>query len=312
MHYGQLIFWFVTYTAVIAGTAISAHAAVRYRQRPFLIIFLTETSLLIMVLSVSLILFAYYLKAFATESLYYPIIQVVFFLGIAASTVSLLFIPSAVFPRAAGGRAPRSLAVSVISLFILYAVTLTMGEGRVSWSSRLTLVNGLFQLFLFFSFMISSLYSLVSLLCSWHTKHRFVKAILFSGGFVMIVAVFSIDILYGLWSKHHYNRDLSIFHVLPAYALIVSALLTVLVLKLTGMRSREGIDPFLLKSYRISPREEDVIRLLVDGKEYKSIADKLCISLATVQTHVRNIYRKTGVNSKVELINLLRNDRNHS
>jgi len=312
MPYGQLIFWFITYTAVIAGTAISAHAAFRYRGRPFLILFLTETSLLIMVLSVSLIISAYYLNAIEAESLYYLIFQVAFFLGITASTLSLLFIPSAIFPCTPGRRVPHSLVIPVISLFILYTVTLVLKEGYVSWSSHLTLINGVFQLFLFLFFMTSSLYSLVSLLFSWQTRYRYVKAILFSIGFIMIVAVFFIDILYGLWSKHHYNRELSIFHVLPAYALIVSVLLTILVMKLTGQKNRESIDPLLLKSYGISPREEEVIRLLVDGNEYKSIAEKLYISLATIQTHVKNIYRKTGVNSKIELVNLLRSNRKNS
>ncbi len=52
----------------------------------------------------------------------------------------------------------------------------------------------------------------------------------------------------------------------------------------------------------LSPRETDVADLLCQGKSYKEIADLLYVSLSTVQTHVKNIYRKTKVNSKEALI----------
>ncbi len=307
MPYGQLIFWFITYTVIIAGTAISAHAAAGQKDCRFRIILFAEISLLSMVLSVSLIIFVYYQKVLEAESLYYLFLQIVFFMGVTASSLSLLFIPSAVFPFACGKKAARFLAIPILTFFILYAITITLGGGNVKTSrpSPMSLVTGLLQLLLFLSFMAASLYSLVSLLLSWQTKKRYIKAILFSIGIIVIIAVFFIDIIYGLWSKQHYGRELSIFHVLPVYALIVSILLTLSVMKLTRKTSRKGIDPAILKSCGISQREEEVIRLLIDGKGYKGIAEKLCISLATVQTHIRNIYRKTGVNSKVELINLL-------
>ncbi len=310
MPYGQLIFWFITYTAIIAGTAISALAAARYGRRPFRIILFTEISLLFMVLSVSLVIFAYYQKAFETESRYYQLFQFTFFLGLTASSFSFLFIPAAVFPGSGDRKAPPLLAFPIFPLFILYGGGQFLRATPLFLSSPIDLITGLLQLALFLSFMASSIYALTSLVLSWQPRHRSLKAIMFSLGLLIIVAVFLIDILYGLWSKLHFQRDLSIFHVLPAYALIVSTLLTVFTLSSTTrkMDSSARIDPALLKSCAISPREEEVIHLLINGEGYKDIADKLCISLATVQTHIRNIYRKTDVNSKVELINLLRGD----
>ncbi len=52
----------------------------------------------------------------------------------------------------------------------------------------------------------------------------------------------------------------------------------------------------------LSPRENDVADLLCKGKRYKEIADILYISLSTVQSHVKNIYRKAEVSSKEALI----------
>lgn len=56
----------------------------------------------------------------------------------------------------------------------------------------------------------------------------------------------------------------------------------------------------------LSTREAEVAELLAAGASYKEIADKLFVSLSTVQTHVARIYSKTGSRNKTELANLLR------
>ncbi len=64
-----------------------------------------------------------------------------------------------------------------------------------------------------------------------------------------------------------------------------------------------AIDADLSGSFpSLSPRETDVAHLLCKGMSYRSIAGTLHISLSTVQSHVKNIYRKMGVNTKEELI----------
>ena len=55
----------------------------------------------------------------------------------------------------------------------------------------------------------------------------------------------------------------------------------------------------------LSNREQDVLRYLVEGLEYKQIAEKLFISPATVRTHTSNIYQKLHVNSKAQAINIV-------
>lgn len=50
----------------------------------------------------------------------------------------------------------------------------------------------------------------------------------------------------------------------------------------------------------LSKREKDVFRLLVDNHSDKEIADQLCISLPTVRTHVRHIFEKFHLNSRME------------
>jgi DNA-binding NarL/FixJ family response regulator len=50
----------------------------------------------------------------------------------------------------------------------------------------------------------------------------------------------------------------------------------------------------------LSPRELEVLTLLVDGLSNQEIADKLIISLATAKTHVRNILNKLAVDDRTQ------------
>lgn len=68
----------------------------------------------------------------------------------------------------------------------------------------------------------------------------------------------------------------------------------------------EGLHPRFMADYAFSPREAEVIELLVQGLSNKEIGEKLFIASRTVETHVYNIYRKCGCRNKVELLNKAR------
>lgn len=52
----------------------------------------------------------------------------------------------------------------------------------------------------------------------------------------------------------------------------------------------------------LSQREREVLRGLVDGLAYKQVADHLDLSIDTVRTHVRGLYRKLQVHSVAEAV----------
>jgi DNA-binding CsgD family transcriptional regulator len=52
----------------------------------------------------------------------------------------------------------------------------------------------------------------------------------------------------------------------------------------------------------LSQRETEVLALVMQGKENKTIAAQLSIHNGTVRKHLENIYRKLGVGSRTEAI----------
>lgn len=55
----------------------------------------------------------------------------------------------------------------------------------------------------------------------------------------------------------------------------------------------------------LSAREREILPYIARGHRPAYVADLLCISEHTVRTHLRNMYRKLGINSREELIQLV-------
>jgi DNA-binding NarL/FixJ family response regulator len=55
-------------------------------------------------------------------------------------------------------------------------------------------------------------------------------------------------------------------------------------------------------TYRLTPQESQLLKLLVEGHHYKTAADAMDISINTVSFHLKNIYAKLRVHSKTEAV----------
>lgn len=64
---------------------------------------------------------------------------------------------------------------------------------------------------------------------------------------------------------------------------------------LMGERAEEGTDP-------LTPRERDILGLIVAGRSNKEIAETLGITSATAETHRKNLKRKLGIATTAGLI----------
>jgi DNA-binding NarL/FixJ family response regulator len=56
----------------------------------------------------------------------------------------------------------------------------------------------------------------------------------------------------------------------------------------------------------LSPRERDVLLRMMEGKRGRQIAQDLMISPDTVRTHIRNIFAKLDVHSRLEAVRMAR------
>ena len=55
-------------------------------------------------------------------------------------------------------------------------------------------------------------------------------------------------------------------------------------------------------NHNLTPQETELLKLLVEGHNYKTAAAELAISIHTVSFHLRNIYEKLQVHSKSEAV----------
>lgn len=102
---------------------------------------------------------------------------------------------------------------------------------------------------------------------------------------------------------------------------VMLALLASLVLMMTGCTIGDIIAPVkspqsdagarerrvqaVCKRYMLTERESAVLDMLMQGRSLGKISEVFCVSENTTKTHVKNIYRKTGVHSKQQLIDLV-------
>src|SRR5207245_6359739 len=52
----------------------------------------------------------------------------------------------------------------------------------------------------------------------------------------------------------------------------------------------------------LSPREREIVDLLVLAKSNKEMADQLCLASDTIKAHLQHIFRKVGVSSRLEAV----------
>lgn len=61
----------------------------------------------------------------------------------------------------------------------------------------------------------------------------------------------------------------------------------------------------LIAQFKLSKREGEILQYVARGYSSRWIAETLCISVSTVQSHTKSIYRKLGIHNKQELLELV-------
>ncbi|MBB1283626.1 response regulator transcription factor [Flavisolibacter sp. BT320] len=80
-----------------------------------------------------------------------------------------------------------------------------------------------------------------------------------------------------------------------------SAMNGMIAAKLLDYFQKQGKQESQLEDSHLTNREKSILLSLIQGKSYKEIAAELCISVETLNSHIKNIYRKLNVHSRSEL-----------
>jgi DNA-binding NarL/FixJ family response regulator len=69
-----------------------------------------------------------------------------------------------------------------------------------------------------------------------------------------------------------------------------------------GPEAGRDATPEISHALPLSEREHEVLRSLAAGEDTKDIADRLCISPATVRNHIQHILEKLGAHSRLQAL----------
>ncbi len=122
---------------------------------------------------------------------------------------------------------------------------------------------------------------------------------------VWYAAQFIIDLAFNPTVAYYANSVL----LLPASAIPYLCIRYGVLREIGKSRCEESRDLSgpLLNSFNISPREEEIIRLILQGMSNKDIQAALFISHNTVKNHVYNIYQKMNIKSRLQLVSVVLN-----
>ena len=127
----------------------------------------------------------------------------------------------------------------------------------------------------------------------------------------LLKTVLTLDILFlpGVAGDYYLFQEHNVFIFLPLFYCSYHVLVATYVARVylpPSKIARQRIDLTALDDTLmhagVSPRERDIIRLLLDGCSNKTIAERLFIAPNTVKTHNRNIFQKLNVSSRFELL----------
>lgn len=81
------------------------------------------------------------------------------------------------------------------------------------------------------------------------------------------------------------------------------AVSNVLANRLLNARPEKSATSAVEDPYHLTRKEKEILRLVVDGKQNKQIADSLGKSVRTIETHRFNIMKKLAVNNAIDMVN---------
>ena len=124
--------------------------------------------------------------------------------------------------------------------------------------------------------------------------------------FPLLILDAGVSLLPGLAGLGKYD-DLS----RPVYLMAVGVLFAIFAqtyFNRPTFRKGDDLTLYFIQEFGITPREKEIVDLIISGLTNNGIAEKLFISVKTVENHISNIFGKTSVKSRIQLLEKIRNN----
>jgi DNA-binding CsgD family transcriptional regulator len=307
----------VFFLALIIGTAAIARISLIRRQSRLRFLFFLFFGILFLNLGALTAIISYYLKANIANGISgtLPLIRFFFKWNGVWSTallgglnISFLLMIAAFFNKNLPSFFKRILFIGWAGIFAVQTTANILGRTDIEFVLH-WLVNHIITTSVF---MVGGVYFLLT---AGKTTPQYLRKRQLDFARIQLVWILS----WVLVRFFYYSELITAwaFVLFEAILFLVTNLLVLLFLKgfTTGIQSGfrfKQVSPELQEErfagFGITKREQEIIRLICEGKSNREIKDRLFISLQSVKDHVYRIYRKTEVKNRVQLANLFSAD----
>lgn len=129
---------------------------------------------------------------------------------------------------------------------------------------------------------------------------RFLKTVSFTT--LLFFPLLMADSLVGQLVFLPYDLSLPIFFLIITIQIAIFALTH---LDQPAYYTDDKLTDHCVSSLGLTSREKEIVESLLKGNTNKEISEELFISTKTVENHLSNIYQKTGVKNRTQLVNMI-------
>jgi DNA-binding CsgD family transcriptional regulator len=297
MEHYNLLFYLISLLTGVLSIGISIGIYLHFRREPILYYILFLISLALIIISLSVTRYLAILRIPYFTRLFSPL-EILGSLGLIMVMIIL----------------PRFLHSLVARPYTKLKKLLFPGLALVQ--GAIILLSGFYNLeekgIIYFSipFISVYLYCLVFIAISiGKTGNRVLKMgiVVF---FILSILYFPLNILESARERSQLFHSADYFELftLPLYFFVLnlfSIIFALIFFNQPAYIDKGRVTDHFCRTYGISRRESEIIASILNGTKSEEIADKLFISTKTVNNHIYNIFQKTGVKNRVQLVNLL-------
>ena len=73
---------------------------------------------------------------------------------------------------------------------------------------------------------------------------------------------------------------------------------------ISGLKEKVNFE-LLFEKYNLTQREREIFLMMAEGNTNSDIKNKLYLSIKTVKNHIYSIYKKLGIDNRIQLFALL-------